>query len=253
MSDQVTTLADRFHAAGITKAAIIDDAFDPPELTDDHRNEFIAAIEDSQECGTRLAELGFDISDTSDVDDSVVSRLWEDRDTGSALQEVCARTLFRDALQKLEDLDHLCSCLKLLGIKGEDIARLGPYDNLPSPDTPLVFWTSVSTGTRPASVMKISKRQTLQTCYRRSISLRNPRSLQSSSGGKPIRISPLLSLYPIIRRLARLMCVFAKNAMCLEVCLGSCQRVNWQIRTMSCFVWPVGGSGTRAAGLCNAL
>ena len=130
-------LADRFKQNGITRAAIIDDAYDTPPISDETRLDFWTHVSDDEELLAALHVIKPSIENEHGIDDEVIAKLWADFDRPGILKDICRETLFRDSLQRVHDLKLLDECLTELGIC--DVCHLGTQDGLPDNKIRLIF------------------------------------------------------------------------------------------------------------------
>jgi len=137
MSAKYESIAARFRSSDITKAAIIDDAFETPDVTNGQISEFWSKVEDSGDMLAELRKYGNDIASENDISESILDSLWEQRDAKGPLKDVLSTTLFCHAFQKLVDLRLLRDCLYSVGIT--DVREFGPKDVKLTTDISLVF------------------------------------------------------------------------------------------------------------------
>lgn len=134
----LSKMATRFRENGIDRVAIIDDAYDAPSVSEPDRLEFWTLVSDDKELLEALKKRDSSVVDEHSINDSLIAKLWDERGALDKLKDVCDKTVFRDALQKLVDLDHLRECLSELGIS--KIQELGAAAGaLPAESTKLVF------------------------------------------------------------------------------------------------------------------
>ncbi len=132
-------LAKRLHQAGITKVAIIDDAYDAPtvDIFDGGEiDDFWGKIERDPDMLKELQDFRSDIQDSEDIDDEVINMLWNTRKNLKKLSEPCNKKLFVNRLQMLNDIDAISEHLRTLGLEPIPI---GSEDELPEPSIKLVF------------------------------------------------------------------------------------------------------------------
>lgn len=118
------TLADRLTEVGISRIAIIDDAYDPPLLQDirDDLPIFANLIERDSSLLTQLAEMGIDLNDANDLLQSDVEVLWGRRQVEDKLTAMSMRTLFATKKQDWDDAESIADGLCELGL---EVIRLG--------------------------------------------------------------------------------------------------------------------------------
>lgn len=124
--------------AGITKALIIDDAFDPP-TRDTYAHELADFWERVQRDPSALEELQrlkAGISSATDIDEEVFGHLWERRDLLATLGPLLKDGLFIGKLGELAALAPLSDHLAQLGIES---VRVGSEQALPEEKIKLVF------------------------------------------------------------------------------------------------------------------
>jgi len=132
-------LAKRLRQAGITKVAIIDDAYDAPTVDIFYGGEiddFWGKIERDPDMLKELQGFKNDIQDSEDIDDEVINMLWNTRKNLKKLSEPCNKKLFVNRLQMLNDIDAISEHLRTLGLEPIPI---GSEDELPEPSIKLVF------------------------------------------------------------------------------------------------------------------
>jgi len=118
--------------AGITKAAIIDDAYDPPT-----RSEFAHEIDDfwgvvvrTPALVEKIRELKPGVAGAMDVDDDLLRKLWERRNTLPELRQILDEQLFPTRLASLAPLELLGANLQEVGVTP---ICLGSQQELPEP------------------------------------------------------------------------------------------------------------------------
>jgi hypothetical protein len=130
-----------FEIAGITRVAIIDDAFDPPpprveDLPAGDIESFVQALASDPDLATAAELTGHDIASALDVTDSVVTDMWSlaDYETvpgqppAEPLAAACAKTLFGAYLERRQVVERLVGHLSGLGLK---VQKLGTSDPVP--------------------------------------------------------------------------------------------------------------------------
>jgi hypothetical protein len=136
--EQKQPIADRLHAAGITKVAIIDDAYDTPTVNSFYSGElddFWSAIERNSEMLDELRDLKPDIQDVDDIDDEVIIALWQNRGELKKLSEPCKNQLFVNKIEMRDDVDTISKHLQDLGLDPDNFDS----ENLPDSSVRLVF------------------------------------------------------------------------------------------------------------------
>ncbi len=130
-------LAKRLREARITKAAIIDDVYDLPSMSDlDDVPAFWSSVEDNPVRLEKLHSLKPDILDETDIDEDLVKILWGKMDDWGELGKSCKEKLFAGKLQAQISPNALAGNLERLGIKTD---LLGAEDDLPDPSVKLIF------------------------------------------------------------------------------------------------------------------
>jgi hypothetical protein len=122
----------RLNAAGILKAAIIDDAYDPLRRDNfkDEISDFWNAIERDTASLEELKTVVPEAADKDDITDDALGSLWEKRDALPKLGKPLREQLF---VKRLEDLEQLEALAKNLKDAGVEPVRLGSEDDLPEP------------------------------------------------------------------------------------------------------------------------
>ncbi len=124
-------LAKRLRQAGITKVAIIDDAYDAPTVgifDGGEIDDFWGKIERDPDMLKELQDFKSDIQDSEDIDDEVINSLWNTRKNLKKLSEPCKKNLFVNRLQMLNDVDAISEHLRTLGLEA---ITIGSEDELP--------------------------------------------------------------------------------------------------------------------------
>ena len=106
-------------AAGIVKAAIIYDAFDPLRR-DDMKSEisdFWNAIERDADCVAELRTVAAEVADQDDITDEVLGKLWESRSKLPKLAKPLDEQLFAKRISDLAPLEELVQHLKEAGVE----------------------------------------------------------------------------------------------------------------------------------------
>jgi hypothetical protein len=118
----------KLRSIGITKAAIIDDAFDLPCCNDvsEQIEDFWQTITADDSMLAKLTELKPEVSAPSDFDDKLLRILWERREDLPELDQPI-KELFRAKLDDQKQLEELSAHLKTVGI---DSVKLGSQDEL---------------------------------------------------------------------------------------------------------------------------
>jgi hypothetical protein len=128
---------------GITEAAIVDDAYDPPTVESfdgDEIADFWTAIEREEEMLTELAKLsGSEVKNREDLGNEIIGKLWKGLEESKLgkLSDPCTERLFATMLQKRVDVDTLSGHLKTVGLNVITVGRENGY--LPPPTVKLVF------------------------------------------------------------------------------------------------------------------
>src|SRR5579884_143734 len=131
-------IATHLRNAGITKAIIIDDIYDPPNL-DTHRDgiaDFWDTVLRDPETLEELRGLKPNINDPSEFDNELLSQLWQQREILPKLGPILKSGLFVGKIGDLATLQPLCDSLSELGIEPVPIGSEQP---LPSEPFKLVF------------------------------------------------------------------------------------------------------------------
>jgi hypothetical protein len=149
-----------FEAAGITRVAIIDDAFDPPppkaeDLLPADVKRFVNALDADPSLATAVGDLGHDVTDVLSVNDAVVADMWKFADYEATpgqphtdhLAATCATTLFDTYLGRRQVVQRLVGYLEESGLS---VQRLGTADPVPgrrADDRPQVVFLDFYLGT----------------------------------------------------------------------------------------------------------
>lgn len=119
-----STLIDRLEQVGVSRIAIIDDAYDVPLLQDirDDWPIFANVVERDSSLRAQLAEIGIGLKDPSDLQQSDVEVLWARRRVDDELTAKSMQTLFATKKQDWDDAESIADGLCELGLK---VIRLG--------------------------------------------------------------------------------------------------------------------------------
>lgn len=133
-------IAQRLINNGITRIAIIDDAYDIPVRADfegtDALDQFFADIDADAEAREELEAAGMTLSDVNDLNDEFLGALFSRRHDLVAGKTYCDR-LFRQVEGRLSELKPLYDSLKAdLGL---EVDRFGAQDELTDLSTRLIF------------------------------------------------------------------------------------------------------------------
>ena len=131
-------VAAHLRQSGIVKAFIIDDAYDAP-TRDAHRDEipvFWDKVFRQPELLEELRGMKPNITDESEIDDDLLIRLWEQRESLTKLGPVLKEDLFAAKLEDVSTLNRLGEGLSQLGV--EPVA-VGSEQTLPAEPVKLVF------------------------------------------------------------------------------------------------------------------
>lgn len=83
-------VAERLGSYGISRIAIIDDAFDKPIRADfedgDDLEMFFAEVDADPATRAELAEIGYELADAGDISDEMLDRLFSERQNLAALK-----------------------------------------------------------------------------------------------------------------------------------------------------------------------
>lgn len=136
----VHPVTKRLLDAGITSAAVIDDAYNAP-VPDDLHSEislFWAEIIRNVDALNELRGIDPDFEDDSDFDEELIKRLWTKTLNGglSDLEEPCKTFLFPRQIERLSELSLLVRNLDGIGIAP---ILLGTGDDLPNEQLKLFF------------------------------------------------------------------------------------------------------------------
>lgn len=151
-------LAKRLHQAGITKVAIIDDAYDPLNVDalqieiEDFWNEIES--KHNKDIIDELNSFGFKFKSPDEINDDVLEKLWSLRANMKAIRSVCDEKLFSKRIEMRDELDLFCDHLNYLGL---DIVTLGVVDDLPDPSIKLIFLDYVLDPTVIKDILKVIK------------------------------------------------------------------------------------------------
>jgi hypothetical protein len=133
-------VAERLGSYGINRIAIIDDAYDNPTREDFEGGEdlelFFAEVDADPEARAELANLGYEIANTSDISDEMLGRLFSERQNLTVLKGHCNR-LFHQIDEKQSQLKPLYDSLKHdLGL---EVDRYGKSGELTDLTTKVIF------------------------------------------------------------------------------------------------------------------
>jgi hypothetical protein len=131
-------IADRLQRAGITKAIIVDDAYDVPtrDTCGGSVADFWAKIEQDQSLLAEVRELKPGLNDEAGIDDMLLAQLWERRDILHRLGPLLKKELFIAKLGDLNTLKCLTDHLSQLGVESLTVGKEGV---LPEDQVKLVF------------------------------------------------------------------------------------------------------------------
>ena len=132
------SIKNRLVEAGIKRAAVIDDTFDPPEanaLTSEIE-EFCNHAQRNPDMESELESLGVSIDFPENIGQEEIAALWELRDSGRRLAEIANEIIFA---RKLQDIDYIESIVDVLESLELDVFRQGVDDPLPACSVNLVF------------------------------------------------------------------------------------------------------------------
>lgn len=132
-------IKERLSEEGITKVAIIDDAYDLPIIDSFSAFEiedFWTTIERDEEMMAELQTLCPNIKSSEDIDDEAIKKLWEHREQLVKLRGPCNDKLFVTNLQRLSDLVELRKHLEELNL---EVITLDSEAELPDTSVKLVF------------------------------------------------------------------------------------------------------------------
>jgi len=135
----VEMIKERLNKEGITKVAIIDDAYDLPTVDSFKANEiedFWTTIERDDEMTGELQALCPNIKSGEDIDDEAIRKLWEQHEQLTKLGDPCNNILFATKLQQLSDLVQLRKHLEELSL---EVMTLGSEAELQDTSVRLVF------------------------------------------------------------------------------------------------------------------
>lgn len=137
---QTHPVARRLQDAGITRAAVIDDAYNDPNLEDlrVEIGDFWAAIDRDVVALSELHAMNPDIKIQEDIDEALIDSLWARAlaDEQSSLLGLCRSLLFSRQLERRLELVGLVDNLSRLGVTP---IPLGTEDDLPDEELKLFF------------------------------------------------------------------------------------------------------------------
>ena len=141
MSPAVSTnnsIKDRLAEAGVRRAAVIDDTFDPPEANDltSEIEEFCNHAQRNPGLESELESLGVNIDFPEEVGQDAIVALWNIRDSGQQLAELANETIFA---RKLRDVDYIKRIVDTLEALDLEVCRRGVDNPLPESPVNLVF------------------------------------------------------------------------------------------------------------------
>lgn len=130
----------RLLEVGITRAVVIDDAFDPLSL-DDFRAEiadFWAGIFRDEEALAELRDLKPGLDSEEDIDEELINELWERtlKEELSSLSAPCKTVLFQRQLESHSELARLVANLSRIDVSP---ILIGTEEELPTDELKLVF------------------------------------------------------------------------------------------------------------------
>ena len=133
-------VTQRLQAVGITKVAIIDDAYNRPTVDDlkDEISEFCADIIRKNPALAELRSIKASFANEDDIDEVLIGHLWDRalNDQLKALSEPCKRILFSTRLEGLAELAPFVTNLTDIGVIP---ILLGTNDDLPGEELKLFF------------------------------------------------------------------------------------------------------------------
>ena len=128
----------RLSEAGVRKAAVIDDSFDPPHV-DDLTNEIATLCNYAQhnpEMESELESMGIDVDFPENIDQNHIDALWDMRNSEGQLAEKAKEIIFAKKLQDLNSILGIVDCLESLDL---EVFRQGVDNPLPESPVNLVF------------------------------------------------------------------------------------------------------------------
>ena len=138
--EPIHPVTQRLQDVGITRVAIIDDAYNSPTVDDLQPEiaEFWAHIMREDLALAELRSMKAILADEGDIDDEVIGQLWARTltDDLAALSEPCKTILFSTRLEGLADLVPFEANLADIGVTP---IRLGTNDDLPGEQLKLFF------------------------------------------------------------------------------------------------------------------
>lgn len=140
--DNVSThpVAKRLRQAGITSVAVIDDAFNTPELEDltAEIEDFWAEIVRDESAFAELNALHPGFENEDDINEELIKKLWIQTldEEQSSLLVSCKSTLFSRQFENIADLEPLVDYLTGIGMTP---SRLGTDDDFTNEELKLVF------------------------------------------------------------------------------------------------------------------
>ena len=159
-SGSATLIQGGFEAAGITRVAIIDDAFDPPppkaeDLLPEDVKRFVNALNADPALATAVVDVGHDVTDVLSVNDTLVAAMWEVADyeatPGQPLTDplavACATTLFDTYLGRRQVVKRLVGYLEELGLSVQRVGTADPVPGRRADDRPQVVFLDFYLGT----------------------------------------------------------------------------------------------------------
>lgn len=106
----------------ITKVAVIDDVYDKRKKDEFNASEipdFYALVDPDEDLTKELRQIaGKEINSEADIDDELLQKLWDSRDSLNSLKDSVNNTLFSNILTKQNPLNQICAHLENeLGLK----------------------------------------------------------------------------------------------------------------------------------------
>ncbi len=150
------SITKRLHGIGITRVALVDDAYDSPSvnaLNSGEIDDFWGRIERDRDLIQELASYKEGVSSADDIDDRLLISLWDNIDNLKKLREPCINALFANRLAMKGRVDKIAEHFRTLGLEIETVGSEG----LPDRGTKLVFIDYIL---NPAAIQDRGRRAT---------------------------------------------------------------------------------------------
>lgn len=158
-----TTVAARLNGAGIRKACVVDDVYDPPtrdEFSRDTADQFLESVSRREDLRAALNAIKPDIDTHSDFDDATLANLWSRGVASSELQNVAHEMLFPHRLADLARMRELRDALTAINV---DVVECSSVDDVDA--TSCLVFIDFYLGSGPAVDAKKRSRDKAQAIY----------------------------------------------------------------------------------------